>query len=57
MALNKRDRIGLFVLLGLFCAFAVLLYFTVDRPSGPLRGFDNNVVVQQRIKNQQNQSP
>jgi hypothetical protein len=56
MALSRRDRIGLLALVGLFSIFAVLLYFTVDRPSGPVRGFDNNAVVEQRIRNLQNQS-
>jgi hypothetical protein len=56
MALSKRDRIGLLVLVGLFGIFGILLYFTVDRPDGPGRDFENNVVVQQRLKNLDNQS-
>ena len=55
MALSKRDRIGLMVLVGLFCVFGILLFLTVDRPSGPLRNFENNAVIEQRIKNQQNE--
>lgn len=50
MALNKRDRVGLFVLVGLFCLFALLLFLTVDRPTTPARGFENNVLIEQRIK-------
>ena len=57
MPLSKRDRIGLLLLVGLFCVFGVLLYITVDRPSGPLRNFENNAIIEQRIKNQQNQQP
>ncbi len=56
MALSARDRIGLLVLIGLFCVFGILLYITIDRPSGPQRDFQNNVVIQQRMKNLQNQS-
>ena len=54
MALSKRDRIGLLVLVGIFCVFGILLFVTVDRPTGPSRGFQNNVVVEQRLKNLQN---
>ena len=57
MAMSRRDRIGLLILVGMFCAFGILLYITVDRPSGPVRGFENNAVVEQRIKNLQNNSP
>ncbi len=53
MALSRRDRIGLMVLLGLFCVFGILLFLTVERPSGPLRNFENNAVIEQRMKNQQ----
>ena len=51
MAMTRRDRIGLYVLVGLFSVFGLLLYFTVDRPSGTTRGIENNVIVEQRIKN------
>lgn len=50
MALNKRDRIGIIVLVGLFCLFALLLFLTVERPSNPARGFEDNVIIQQRMK-------
>ena len=50
MAMTRKDRIGLYVLMGLFAMFGLLLYFTVDRPSGTLRGIENNVIVEQRIK-------
>ena len=51
MALTRKDRIGLYVLIGLFSAFGLLLYFTVDRPSGPGRSIENNIIVEQRMKN------
>ena len=51
MAMTKRDRIGLYVLIGLFSMFGLMLYFTVDRPSGTARSIENNVIVEQRIKN------
>ena len=51
MAMTKRDRIGLYVLLGLFTMFGLMLFFTVDRPTGTGRSIENNVIVEQRIKN------
>ncbi len=51
MAMTRKDRIGLYVLLGLFAMFGLLMYFTVDRPSGTTRSIENNVIVEQRIKN------
>ncbi len=50
MAMSKKDRIGLFIMLGLFSLFGLLLYFTVDRPTGATRSIENNVIVEQRIK-------
>lgn len=50
MEMSKRDRIGLYVLLGLFTFFGLLLYFSVDRPTAPLRDLENNVLVELRIK-------
>ncbi len=50
MAMTHRDRIGLYVLIGLFTVFGLLLYFTADRPSGPIRSIENNIIVEQRVK-------
>lgn len=50
MALSKRDRVGLVLLIGLFSIFALLLFFTVDRPSGAARGIENNVLIEQRME-------
>ncbi len=50
MAMKRKDRIGLYILLGIFSIFGLLLYFTVDRPTGATRSIENNVIVEQRIK-------
>lgn len=50
MALSKRDRIGAMILVGMFAVFGLLLFFTVDRPSGPIRSLENNIIVEQRIR-------
>ena len=50
MAMTKKDRIGLYVLLGLFTMFGLMLFFTVDRPTGTGRSIENNIIVEQRIK-------
>ena len=51
MAMTKRDRIGLYFLLGLFSIFGLLLYFTVDRPAGTGRSIENNIIVEMRVNN------
>lgn len=50
MAMTRRDRIGLYVLLGLFSMFGLLIYFTAERPTGPGRSIENNIIVEQRVK-------
>ena len=50
MAMKKRERMGLYILLGMFAFFGLLLYFTVDRPTGPTRSIEKNVILEQRIK-------
>lgn len=51
MAMTRRDRTGVYVLVGLFTVFGLLLYFFVERPTGVTRSIENNVIVEQRIKN------
>lgn len=51
MALKRKERIGLYILVGLFSVFGLLLYFTVDRPTGPGRSIENNIIVEMRVKN------
>lgn len=51
MAMTRKDRLGLYILLGIFSIFGLLLYFTVDRPTGTTRSIENNFIVEQRIKN------
>jgi len=50
MALSKRDRIGLMLLVGLFCFFGLLMFFTIDRPANQARGFEDSVLIQQRMR-------
>ncbi|GMU92678.1 MAG: hypothetical protein AMXMBFR4_17360 [Candidatus Hydrogenedentota bacterium] len=48
--MSRRDKIGLAVLILLFVVFIVALVFTFKSP-GPEVGFENNFIVQQRIRN------
>ena len=50
MALANHERLGLVALVVLFCIFALLLFMTVKRPGGAVRGIENNVIVEQRSK-------
>lgn len=51
MPMAQRERIGALILIGLMCILGLLLVFLMDRPDGPGRGFNNNVIVQQRLIN------
>lgn len=53
--MTRREKIGAGILVCLMSFFALLLVFTIKRPTGPTRGFSDNVLIQQRIKNLQNQ--
>lgn len=52
--MSTRDKVGLAIVIGIFCLFGIILALMIDRPSGPTRGFEDNVIVEQRIKNLEN---
>ena len=41
--LSKRDRIGVFVLVGLFVILFAVFIITADRPTGPSRSISESV--------------
>lgn len=41
MAMSKRDRIGVLILVGIFLILLVLLYFTANQPIGTGQYFDD----------------
>lgn len=49
--MKRQEKMGAIVLVGLLSILAIVLFFSTTRPSGPGRGFDNNVIVQQRVIN------
>lgn len=52
--LTRRDKIGLAVLVLIFVVFGIILAVTTERPSGPSRSFENNVIVERRLQNLEN---
>ena len=52
--LTRRDKVGLVVLISIFIVFGIILALTTDRPTGEVRGFENNVLIEQRMKNLEN---
>lgn len=52
--LTRRDKIGLVVLISIFVVFGIILAIMTERPTGETRGFENNVLIQQRMKNLEN---
>jgi uncharacterized membrane protein len=49
--MGKREKIGAFVMVGIFVLLGIALYLTIERPTGPSRGIENNVLIEQRMKN------
>ncbi len=52
--LSKRDRLGLGILISILVLFGIILAATTKRPTGEVRGFENNVLIEQRMKNLDN---
>ncbi len=51
--MSSKEKWGVAVLIGILSACAMGLIWMRTRPEGPYRGFDNNVVVEQRLHNLQ----
>tara|TARA_R110001592_G_scaffold66047_2_gene202720 strand:+ start:63 stop:227 length:165 start_codon:yes stop_codon:yes gene_type:complete len=49
--MTNRDKTGLAILIGLFAALALALFLTMDRPSSSTGSFENNVLIDQRVRN------
>ncbi len=52
--LTKQQKRSFGILILLLISLGILLAITTKRPTGPLRDFNTNVIVQQRIKNIEN---
>jgi hypothetical protein len=51
--MTSRDKWGAVILVILFIALGVALYFTIAPPAGPARSFEDSLFVRQRIINLQ----
>lgn len=49
--MTQREKLGIGIIVGLFVMFGIVLWFTIDRPSGGTGSFENNVIIEQRVKN------
>ena len=52
--MTQREKVGVVVLIGLFAALGLALYLTVKRPSNKNGSFENNVIIDQRVRNLNN---
>lgn len=52
--MTQRDKIGIVVIICLFAVFGVILFVTIKRPASSTGTFENNVIIEQRIKNVNN---
>lgn len=55
MALSKRDKIGLGVIIGLMVLLLTAFALTLRPPQGNAKGPEDSVFVKQRMKNLQKQ--
>lgn len=53
MALSRRDRVGVFVLILLFVVFVLIMIWRAHPPFGSAKSPEDSVFVQQRLKNLQ----
>jgi hypothetical protein len=49
--MTEREKIGAAALVAFFLVLGTLLFFTVQRPTGEGRSLENNVLIEQRMKN------
>lgn len=49
--MTNRDKLGAAVMIVLFAIVFTILYWTVKSPSDSPGGFENNVIIEQRVKN------
>ena len=49
--MTQREKVGVVVIIGLFTVLALILYLTIERPTGKSGSFENNVVIDQRVRN------
>jgi len=49
--MSKRDKMGAWLLVGLFVLLGVALYISLPKHEGEARSPEDSVVVQQRMKN------
>jgi hypothetical protein len=51
MALSKKDKQGIVILVVMFVLLGIALILTLPSPEGPGRGWSENVLVEQRMNN------
>ncbi len=49
--MTKRDKIGVAILIGLFCFLGIVLALTTKSTGSQKRGFSDSAIVKQRIVN------
>jgi hypothetical protein len=49
--MTNRDKLGAAVMITLFAIFFAIMYWTNESPSSSPGNFENNVIIEQRVKN------
>jgi len=51
LIMTHKEKLGIGIIIGLFVIFGLLLWFTMEPPAGGSGSFENNVIIDQRVKN------
>ncbi|MCF6286620.1 MAG: hypothetical protein L3K26_15710 [Candidatus Hydrogenedentes bacterium] len=49
--MTQKEKVGVAVIVALFAGLALTLYLTIDRPTNKGGSFENNVIIDQRVRN------
>lgn len=49
--MKKNEKMAVIAFVAFFLILGVILFFTVARPNGPSRSIEDNVMIDQRMKN------
>ena len=49
--MTQKEKKGIGVLIGLFLVLGLALYLSVKRPANSSGSFENNVIIDQRVRN------
>ncbi len=49
--MTQKEKAGIGILIGLFLVLGLALYLSVERPTNKAGSFENNAIIDQRVRN------